>query len=112
MEALLAELKKRYPLYLLSNTNAMHFDHIRKTYPHLFRHFRIAFPSHRVGHRKPDRQIYDAVLARIGLRPEDTIFIDDSPKFIEGAKKVGIHGILFRNILQLKKELKKYSIHV
>lgn len=111
MDALLAKLKKHYPLYLISNTNKLHFDHIKSNFK-ILRHFKKTFPSHEVGHRKPDREIYEKVLARIKLKPEETVFVDDVPKFVRGARKVGMHAIRFHNKKQLIQDLRKLHIKV
>lgn len=110
MHAVLKKLSRRYPLYLISNTNALHFDHVRQTYPHIFRHFRRAFPSHRMGCRKPDPRIYWKTLRAIRLRPEETVFIDDMPPFVESAKKVGMNGIRFRSNKQLIRDLRRLGV--
>ena len=109
MDPFLARLRRRYPLYLISNTNAMHFDHIKKKFK-ILRHFKKTFPSHEVGHRKPEPEIYEKVLAKIRMRPEETVFIDDVPKFVDGARKVGMHAIRFRNKKQLVKDLAKLGV--
>lgn len=112
IQPILTKLARRYPLYLISNTNQLHFDHVRKEFPRIFRHFKRTFPSHRVGRRKPDPRIYWKMLKTVKLRPEETIFIDDMPRFIEAAKKVGMNGICFRSNAQLKKELRKIGVEV
>jgi glucose-1-phosphatase len=112
MEALLKKLKAHYPLYLISNTNELHFLHIKKKFPNIFRHFKKTFPSHEVGSRKPEPEIYRRVLKKIGLRAEETVFVDDMPKFVEGAKNVGMHAIRFRSKDQLVRELKKLNVKV
>jgi len=109
MERLLVRLKKHYPLYLISNTNALHYNYIRKNF-RLLRHFKRKFPSHEVGARKPDLKIYQRVLRRIGLRPEETVFIDDMKSFIEGAKKAGMNTIHFRGLDRLTRDLKQLGI--
>jgi putative hydrolase of the HAD superfamily len=109
MDDLLKELKKRYPLYLISNTNEMHFNHIKSKYK-ILRHFKKTFPSHKMGHRKPEREIYEKVLAQIGLKPEETVFIDDVPQFVEGARKAGMRAVRFRNQKQLLKDLARLGI--
>jgi len=109
MDALLKKLKKHYPLYLISNTNDLHFRHIKKKFK-LWKHFKKLFPSHQVGHRKPDREIYEKVLKRIKLKPQETVFIDDVPKFVRGAKRVGMRAIRFRNKKQLVRDLKKLGV--
>jgi epoxide hydrolase-like predicted phosphatase len=109
MDALLGKLKKKYPLYLISNTNKMHFDHIKENF-NILRHFKKTFPSHEVGHRKPEPQIYKKVLKKIRLKPQETVFVDDVIKFVDGARAVGMHAIQFRNPKQLVRELKKLGV--
>ncbi len=110
MEKVLKDLKKHYPLYLISNTNAMHYRYLVGKYWHLLKHFRRRFPSHEVGARKPDPEIYRRVLKAVKLKPEHTVFVDDHPGFIEGARSVGMHGILFKKPAQLLRELKKLGV--
>ncbi|HOW58137.1 MAG TPA: HAD family phosphatase [Candidatus Omnitrophota bacterium] len=109
MERLLVRLKKYYPLYLISNTNLMHFTYIKKHFK-LLRHFKKKFPSHEVRARKPELRIYRRVLSKIGLRPEQTVFIDDMKSFIRGARKAGMHAIHFKNRLQLVRDLRRLGI--
>ncbi|MBI4711582.1 MAG: HAD family phosphatase [Candidatus Omnitrophica bacterium] len=109
MERLLVRIKKHYPLYLISNTNALHYTHLTKNFK-LLRHFDRRFPSHEVGARKPDLKIYRRVLKKIQLRPEETVFIDDMKSFIEGARKTGMHAIHFRGRPALIKTLRKLGI--
>ena len=68
MEAVLKNLKKNYPLYLISNTNAMHWNFLLPKYWHLLQHFRRRFPSHEVGARKPDPEIFRLVLKAIKMK--------------------------------------------
>ena len=111
MESLLVRLKRRYPLYLISNTNKMHFDHIRKKFK-ILKHFTKTFPSHEVGCRKPEPKIYRKVIRSIKLRADQTVFIDDMPKFVEGAKKVGMHAICFKNKEQMIRSLTQLGVQV
>ncbi|MEI7750528.1 MAG: HAD family phosphatase [Candidatus Omnitrophota bacterium] len=109
MERLLVRIKKHYPLYLISNTNKLHYTHLRKHFK-LLRHFKQRFPSHEVGARKPDLKIYRRVLKKIGLRPEETVFIDDMKSFIKGARKTGMHAIHFKGRPALLKSLRQLGI--
>ena len=109
MENLLKRLKKHYPLYLITNTNQMHYNYIRKKFK-LLRHFKRRFASHEVGCRKPEPEIYLKVLKAVRLRPEQTVFIDDVAKFVRGARKVGMHAVRFRNKARLVKDLKKLGV--
>lgn len=109
MEDVLKRLKKNYPLYLISNTNKLHFDHIKENFK-ILRHFKRTFPSHEVGHRKPDPEIYQKVLKAIKLKPEQTVFVDDIEKFVDGARAVGMYAVQFKTPKQLLRDLKKLGI--
>lgn len=109
MEKLLVRIKRHYPLYLISNTNALHYTYLRKHFK-LLRHFKRRFPSHEVGARKPDLKIYRHVLREIGLRSEETVFIDDMKSFIVGARKAGMHTLRFKTRTRLVKDLRKLGI--
>jgi epoxide hydrolase-like predicted phosphatase len=111
MDPLLDKLRKNYPLYLISNTNKMHFDHIKEEFL-ILRHFKKTFPSHEVGHRKPDPKIYKKVLKAIKLKPQETVFVDDVEKFVDGARAVGMHAIQFKNPRQLVRELTKLGVKI
>ena len=109
MEDLLKKLKKHYPLYLISNTNDLHFEYVRAQYG-ILHHFTKCFPSHAVGHRKPDRSMFEHVLREIKLKPEETVFIDDITEFIESAKSLGIHGVQFTSRQALESDLRRLGI--
>ncbi len=109
MDKLLTRIKKHYPLYLISNTNALHFTHVRRQFK-ILRHFKRVFPSHEVGARKPDSKIYRRVLKKIGFLPNETVFIDDMKSFITGARKTGMHAIHFKGRPALLKSLRKLGI--
>ncbi|WP_295668003.1 HAD family phosphatase [uncultured Mucilaginibacter sp.] len=97
---LILNLKSKYRTFLLSNINEIHFDHIMKylkddfgfeSNDHLFEKI---YYSHLLGKRKPEAEIFEQVLMENNLDPAETLFIDDSPQHIEGAKKLGINTYL------------------
>jgi HAD superfamily hydrolase (TIGR01509 family) len=96
----LEELSKTHRLFLLSNTNDLHIDAVRrsleKTVGHrnLEQYFEKTYFSSAVGMRKPDSKIFEFVCSENNLDPSKTIFIDDSPQHVEGAKSVGIEAFL------------------
>ncbi len=102
--ALLTRLARRYPLYLLSNTNEIHFGYVRGTVAAL-RLFTQCVLSYEVGALKPDPIIYQEVLRRVGLPAAACVFIDDRPGHVEGAVRVGMHAIQFRSPGQCAAEL-------
>jgi putative hydrolase of the HAD superfamily len=103
MFSLVARLKKNgYRTALLSNAevSAMQFfDELR------YDMFDVAVFSCAEGMIKPDRKIYEVTVAELGLRQEQTAFIDDRQENINGAKEAGLKTILFESVNQVKSEL-------
>jgi HAD superfamily hydrolase (TIGR01509 family) len=89
MEQTVARLAARYPLYLLSNTNPLHFRYIKERYP-LLRHFRRFILSYEVGSRKPEAGIFQALIREVGLAPSHCLFVDDKLSFVEAARTHGL----------------------
>jgi putative hydrolase of the HAD superfamily len=108
-ESMLEGLAARYRLLLMSNTNALHFEIIRRDYP-LIRHFHHLILSHEVKAMKPRPEIYQAAVARAGCRPEECFFTDDMPEFVEGARRMGIDAVQFQSAEQLEGELRSRGI--
>jgi glucose-1-phosphatase len=96
---LVEELRMRYRVYLLSNTNAIHvpafLDIIkRENRINDFRQeFDGCFFSNEVGLRKPNAEIYQHVLEATYASPERTLFIDDSIQHVHGAERAGIPAL-------------------
>ncbi len=92
---LLLKLRERYVVYLLSNTNKIHWDWACK---HTFRYrtFRVddyfekKYLSFEMKMAKPDRDIFEAVIEDAGILPEETFFIDDSQANCLTAQSLGI----------------------
>ena len=59
---------------------------------------------------KPEKEIYNRLLERYGLIPEESIFIDDVLENVKGAGEEGIKGIQFKNINELRKELNECGV--
>lgn len=95
---LLERLKDRYRLFLLSNTNDIHITaysaYMKKAFGinDLSHIFEKEYYSYKVGMRKPDKEIFELVLKENDLSPAETLFIDDSPQHIEGARQAGINA--------------------
>jgi FMN phosphatase YigB (HAD superfamily) len=104
-ESMLEGLALRYRLLLLSNTNAIHFEIIRKNYPTLLRHFHDLVLSYEVKAMKPQPEIYLAAIQRAGCRPEECFYTDDIPEYVEAARQMGIDAVQFRSAEELMREL-------
>ena len=62
---------------------------------------------------KPQHEIYELLYSRFSLRPEECIFIDDSPANIDGAQCTGMDGIVFRgDVERLRRELNEKGVAV
>lgn len=61
--------------------------------------------SAEVGLRKPSKAIFDLILDRLAVRACETVFVDDFPENIEGARAAGMHTILFKNTGQVVDEI-------
>jgi putative hydrolase of the HAD superfamily len=95
----LQEIGKRYKIFLFSNTNKIHYDvftemfHEQTGFKDFNKLFVKTYYSHEMGLRKPYPESYLYILNEQQLRPEETLFIDDTLKNIEGAKQVGLQTI-------------------
>ncbi|MCF8332699.1 MAG: HAD family phosphatase [Bacteroidales bacterium] len=92
---LLEKLSSRFNLYLLSNTNIIHYekytgDFKRQHGKSLHSLFIKAYFSHEIKMRKPYPDIFNYVIKDAGLEKEKSMFIDDAEKNIEAARKVGL----------------------
>lgn len=93
---LLKRLKNTHRTFLLSNTNEIHIETIydmlatKMNVPDLSAYFEKIYFSYEMKMRKPDEEIFRHVLKENNLLPEETLFIDDSPQHLEGAKRLGI----------------------
>ena len=67
--------------------------------------FETVVDSAFVGCRKPDPRIYNLTLERVGLDPEECIFIDDMKINIDAANELGLHGVHFRETAQVRAEV-------
>jgi putative hydrolase of the HAD superfamily len=57
------------------------------------------------GVRKPDPEIYTRALSRLGVAPEEAIFVDDRPKNVEGARQVGMHALHHTSSVGVRQEI-------
>lgn len=106
----LSELKARgYRIYLLSNLSKESYDYVSR-YP-FFSLIDGGVYSYQEHICKPDRGIYEVLLSRYGLKPDETVFLDDAEANIDAAKKLGIYGIVFSSLEQVKPQL-EHLLHL
>ncbi|HNP08870.1 MAG TPA: HAD-IA family hydrolase, partial [Cyclobacteriaceae bacterium] len=103
---LLEGLKNKFDLFLLSNTNSIHFRKFNEIASQsgireIDSYFSKAYYSHLIRMRKPDPEIFEKVIQENGLHASKTLFIDDNLSNIEGARKLGINTVHLTNPNQL-----------
>jgi putative hydrolase of the HAD superfamily len=96
--------KRRVPLYCLSNMSISLFAHVRRRYD-FWDAFTGIVISGEVRMVKPELAVFEYLLTRYNLSAEETVFVDDHPPNLEGAKAVGLRTILFRNAEECAREL-------
>ncbi|MGD9602906.1 MAG: HAD family hydrolase [Gammaproteobacteria bacterium] len=91
--ALLERCASHLPCYLLTNTNPTHEHAWRRDFPRAIAPFDAVFVSSTLGHRKPERAAFDAVLAHAGVTPGEMLFFDDSAENVIGARAAGLRTV-------------------
>src|SRR4030042_59145 len=110
MFAMAASLQKNgYKTAILSNTEV---PAVQLFFLQRYEMFDAAVFSCLEGLEKPDKEIYEITLKKLGCQPEQAILIDDKQQYINGAKKVGLKTLLFQNIRQVKEELARLGVKI
>jgi len=114
--SLLKKLKKKYRLVLISNINHIHEEAIKEMmgafkYGQMLKQFSGIYYSHHDGMRKPDEAFFNHATRESALKPEETLFIDDTEENIISAKKLGFQTWHFNpntdNILNIERHITK-----
>ncbi len=109
MEDLLRSLHGRLPLGLLSDTDILHWRHIRNHFPivSIFPHPVLSF---QVGTMKPDPVIFRRAADSVCTPPENCLYIDDLPANVQGACGIGMEAVVFRGADILRQDLIRRKI--
>lgn len=113
---MLKELKKKYRVFLLSNTNQTHITEFEKlvtttcSVAEFESLFEKIYYSYKMRVRKPDTVCFLQVLHENRLNPKETIFIDDSFQHIEGAGKAGIMAHFLEKNMRTEVLLKNLNL--
>jgi glucose-1-phosphatase len=108
-EDMLEGLARRYRLLLLSNTNAIHIESIRKNYT-MLRFFDSLVLSYEVKAMKPQPQIFQAALALAGCEPGECFYTDDIAEYVAAAGQLGIDAVQFQSVGQLREVMAERGI--
>ncbi len=98
---MLLELRKKYQVFMLSNCNDITIDYLKKTEfakqgLSIDDYFDRLYLSYKMGCTKPDPLIFQKLIADSGIRPEETLFLDDGPKNILTANELGFKTYLVK----------------
>lgn len=108
--ALIERLKAAgYELLFLSDNAPDRVEYLEHRY-HFLQHFKSGVFSHMLKARKPDRKMYESVLAMASSPVAQCVYIDDKPALLEPAKVLGMHTISFRNPMQLEQDLRNLGV--
>jgi putative hydrolase of the HAD superfamily len=92
---LLLKLREKYVVYLLSNTNQIHWEwSCKNAFPYktfdVKSYFEKIYLSFEMHVAKPSKEIFERVIADAGIDPQETLFIDDSAENCRVAQTLGI----------------------
>ena len=95
---LLKALSKRYALYMLSNTSDLHAPVFEKMFEEtagmkMHDLFTNIYYSHEIGYHKPDLEAWEYVINDAGIKPQETLFLDDNIQNIKASQELGFQAI-------------------
>lgn len=109
---LLKELKSNgYRLYILSNYIIEAYEYVKECY-NIFSLFDGLVISGKINIIKPEREIFQFLLQKYNLNPEDSVFIDDIKQCIDQAGKLKIKTIHYLSNTDLRSELRKLKVKI
>ncbi len=105
---LLDQIAAKADLVLLSNTDPLHFEYVRRHYGFLDK-FGHTLLSYEAGHAKPARQMFERALglAAPGAR---MIYFDDVPEFVWAARACGLPAEQFVDAAKLRRDLEGFGV--
>ena len=104
-EALLEQIREKYRVAFLSNSNEVHAELIPRQFATLFRRDDRFVFSHRFRVAKPDPEIFRRALEVIGALPQHVVFVDDLIENVLAARTIGLRSFQFVDAEQLRREL-------
>jgi len=111
---LLIELRSRYRVFLLSNTNPIAIEVVKPYFNYknlkFENFFEQTFLSYEMGLAKPDKEIFIEMTKKANLIPSESLFIDDAAVNIDSARRTGFNTLFFNDQMNLEYEVKKRLI--
>ena len=107
-KSLLQQVKKKFPVACLSNTNEMHWP-TQKDADFLHNIFDQMFLSYQLGMVKPDQEIYRHMIHSIGIPAQHILFLDDNQINVDGATQLGLTSCLTKGVEEARFVLEKFG---
>ena len=104
--------KAGYKVYILSNYGNWCYEKTKEIALNFLEEADGAVFSYEVKQIKPDAAIFQAICDKYSLKAEECVFLDDLPANIEGAKKFGMQGIVFKGLQDALEELQKLDVKI
>lgn len=98
-----------YKTCVCTNNNAIRLDALVEKYK-LNQVFDVIVSSHEVGETKPNRAIFEALLEKLDIQPQELVYSDDNPQRLSGASEMGIQTFVFEDFAQFLNTLKQLDI--
>ena len=109
MMQLAQTLRRQYALFLISNVGEIHWNWLAQHYP-IFSQVADPILSFQVGYMKPAKEIYQEALLRAGALPEQCVYIDDVAEYVAASREIGIQGIQYQSLGQVKSALNQLGV--
>ncbi len=106
---LIRQVRKRCKTGLLSDNYKEMVEFIRKKIT-LTEYFDVAVFSNEAGIKKPDRKIFELATAKLGVKPQDCVFVDDREDNIFTARNMGMAAIKFEGSEKLEAGLRNAGV--
>ena len=100
------ELKKEYKIGLLSNVTSLDSLKSRFAENELEDNFDVVVASGQIGYAKPEAEAYEITVDKLGVYLSECVMIDDREEYVNAAVGIGMKGIVYTGMIDLKKELK------
>lgn len=102
-------LQGKYKLALLTNSSSEYLRNELAKYD-LAKYFDEIVISSEVGLIKPEPKVFEHLMQKLDADPQECIFTDDNPKHVDAAQKLGIHGIVYTSVPELKQQIEKIQV--
>lgn len=110
IEEVIEEVRKKYRVAFLSNSNEVHAEVIPRVFAGLFRKDDRFIFSYRFQCAKPDPELYRRALEVVGALPQQVVFIDDLLENVHAARALGMQAFQFSDSAQLLTTLRSEKL--